>query len=107
MSAAEPEQSMHRLFLNVGYELSEQQLHPYFAKFGAITDLYLPKHANGCNKGYGFLAYATKSAHLSVAQQPRHIIEGRVAQARKHLFAFVPSAPLCLRPPVCRVESCF
>ncbi len=74
---------MHRLFLNVGYELSEQQLHTYFAKFGAITDLYLPKHVNGRNKGYGFLTYATKSAHLSVAQQPRHIVHGRVVQVRK------------------------
>ena len=80
---AEPEQSMPRLFLNVGYKLSEQQLQPYFAKFGAITDLYLPKHVNGCNKGYGFLTYATKRAQLSVAQQPRHIIDGRVFQVRK------------------------
>ena len=49
---------MNRLFLNVGYELSEEQLRPYFAKFGAVTDLYLPKHRSGRNKGYGFLTYA-------------------------------------------------
>ncbi len=60
---------MHRLFLNVGYELSERQLRPYFANFGAVTDLYLLKYVNGRNKGYGFLTYATESALLSVVQQ--------------------------------------
>ena len=74
---------MHRLFLNVGYELSEQQLRPYFAKFGEISDLYLPKYVSGGNKGYGFLTFATRSALLSVAQQPRHVVDGKVVQVRR------------------------
>ncbi|KAL3134229.1 hypothetical protein ABBQ38_006662 [Trebouxia sp. C0009 RCD-2024] len=73
---------MHRLFLNVGYELSEQQLRPYFSKFGAVTDLYLPKHKSGRNKGYGFLTYATKSALLSASQKSRHFVGGRVVQVK-------------------------
>ena len=78
-----PRHIMHRLFLNVGYDLSEQQLLPYFAKFGAIKDLYLPKYVSGRNKGYGFLTYASKSAPSSVAQQPRHVVDGIVVQVRR------------------------
>lgn len=78
-----PRHIMHRLFLNVGYDLSEQQLRPYFAKFGTIKDLYLPKNVSGRNKGYGFLTYSTKSALSSVAQQPRHVVDGKVVQVRR------------------------
>lgn len=78
-----PKQTMHRLFMNVGYELSEQQLRPYFANFGAVTDVYLPKHVSGRNKGYGFLTYATESALLSVVQQPKHAIDGKVVQVMR------------------------
>lgn len=92
---------MHRVFLNVGYKLFEGQLRPYFAKFGAITDLYLPKHVNGRNKGYGFLTYATKRALLSVVQQNNHIVDGEIVQVTStHLFASCSSTASCWHLPV-------
>ncbi len=69
--------------MNVGYELSEQQLRPYFAKFGAVTDLYLPKQTSGRRKGYGFVTYATQSALLSALQHPEHVVDGKVVQVMR------------------------
>ena len=45
--------------------------------------MYLPKYGSGGNKGYGFLTFATKNALLSVAQQPRHVVDGKVVQVRR------------------------
>lgn len=36
-----------RMYMNVGYELSEEQLRTYFMKFGNVLDVYLPKHQSG------------------------------------------------------------
>ena len=92
---------MHRLFLNVGHELSERQLRPYFAKFGAATDLYLPKHTSGRNKGYGFLTYATNSGLLSAVPACKQVVDRKVVQVMR-----VCTRLCCLaKCSVCELES--
>ena len=80
--------------LSVGYELSERQLRVYFAKFGAVADLYLPKHVNGRNKGYGFLTYATKSPFLHVVQERKHVVDGKIVQV--HTCLLLDRVLLCI-----------
>ena len=67
---------MQRIFLNVGYELAEKQLRAYFATFGVLSDLYLPKHANGRNKGYGFATFASENSLSLALLQSKHVING-------------------------------
>lgn len=74
---------MQRIFLNVGYELSEKQLRAHFSNFGVLSDLYLPKHTNGRNKGYGFATFATEQSLTLALQQPKHIINGVTVQAKR------------------------
>lgn len=62
------------------YELSEKQLRGYFVKFGVLSDLYLPKHANGRNKGYGFATFAAPESLALALQQPKHIVNGITVQ---------------------------
>ena len=48
---------MHRLFVDVGYELSEPQL-----RYGPVSDVYLPKHSTSRNKGYAFVTFTSEQA---------------------------------------------
>lgn len=73
---------MNRLFLNVGYELTEGQLRTYFSKFGVVSDMYLPKHTSGRNKGFGFATFATEDALLLALQTPQHVVDGIPVQVR-------------------------
>ena len=66
----------HRIFLNVGYELSEKQLRAHFTTFGALSDLYLPKSINGRNKGYGFATFFSEKALSLALSQLKHVING-------------------------------
>ncbi len=75
---------MQRIFLNVGYELSEKQLRAHFITFGVLSDLYLPKHTNGRNKGYGFATFAKEQSLTLALQQPKHIINGVTVQVSCH-----------------------
>ncbi|DBB01415.1 TPA: hypothetical protein ACH3X1_000079 [Trebouxia sp. C0004] len=74
---------MQRIFLNVGYELSEKQLRAHFITFGVLSDLYLPKHTNGRNKGYGFATFATEHSLALALHQPKHIINGVTVQVKR------------------------
>lgn len=74
---------MQRIFLNVGYELSEKQLRVHFSTFGVLSDLYLPKHTNGRNKGYGFATFASETSLSSALQQSKHMVNGIVVQIKR------------------------
>ena len=92
---------MQRVFLNVGYELTEKQLRAHFSTFGVVSDLYLPKHSNGRNKGYGFATFASEKSLSLTLQQPKHVIDGVVVQVSYTVapqFSSKPSAawPGCL-----------
>ena len=80
---------MHRVFLNVGYELSERQLRAHFATYGVLSDMYLPKHTNGRNKGYGFATFASEHSLSLVLQQPKHVINGITVQVSHALACYV------------------
>ena len=54
--------SMYRLFMTTGYDLSERQLSVYLNKFGKLSDLYLPKRADGRSKGFFGATFTTKKA---------------------------------------------
>lgn len=69
------------------YELSEKQLRGYFVKFGVLSDLYLPKHANGRNKGYGFATFASPESLALALQHPKHIVDGVTVQVCCELLA--------------------
>lgn len=46
--------SMPRLYIDLGYELSEQDLITYFSRFGRVSSVYLPRHDTGRSVGYAF-----------------------------------------------------
>ena len=71
---------MQRICLNLGYDLTEKQLRAHFINFGVLSDLYLPKHSNGRNKGYGFATFASKESLSLAVQQAEHIIDGVTVQ---------------------------
>ena len=71
---------MNRAFLNVGYLLSEKQLQTHFAKFGRISDTYLPKHSSGRNKGFGFVTFDSAEALERALLTPVHVVDGVTIQ---------------------------
>ena len=73
---------MNRLFLNVGYDLSEAQLRRWFSRYGVVSDMYLPKHTSGRNKGFGFATFATEEALLLALQTQQHVVDGVLVQVR-------------------------
>ena len=70
----------------------------YFGKFGVLSDLYLPKHANGRNKGYGFATFASLDSLALALQHPKHIVDGTVVQ--------VYSLVLCKLSGAVAVSTC-
>ncbi|KAA6423901.1 MAG: hypothetical protein FRX49_05860, partial [Trebouxia sp. A1-2] len=92
---------MQRIFLNVGYELSEKQLRAHFSTFGVLSDLYLPKHTNGRNKGYGFATFATEQS-LTLALQQRdskpvlHPVTAHVQSFGRGPRLYVGGVPDCV-----------
>lgn len=67
---------MHRLFVDVGYELSEHQLRQHFTKYGAVSDVYLPKHSMGRNKGYAFVTFSSEHALSSALLDSQPVVNG-------------------------------
>ena len=71
---------MYRLFMTTGYDLSERQLRVYLDKFGKLSDLYLPKRADGRSKGFVFATFTTKKALSSAMRQPQHVVDGVIVE---------------------------
>ena len=71
---------MNRAFVNVGYELTESQLHLHFVQFGAVSDTYLPKHSSGRNKGFAFVTFDSAEALERALLAPAHSVDGVVVQ---------------------------
>ena len=71
---------MHRAFLNVGYELNENQLRTHFTQFGSVSDTYLPKHSSGRNKGFGFVTFESAEALERALLTPVHVVDSIVVQ---------------------------
>ena len=61
----------HRIYMNVGYDLTEEDLRQYFGTFGQVSDVYLPKHKSSRNKGFGFTTFETEKALEAALQVSR------------------------------------
>ena len=70
----------HRMFLNVGYDLTEKQIRCFFDSFGPVTDVYLPRQANGRNKGFGFATFGDADALQAALKLSAHTIDGFTVQ---------------------------
>jgi CUG-BP- and ETR3-like factor len=44
----------------ISFDLTEDQLHPFFAQFGTILELALPR-TDGRSRGYAFLTYSSRA----------------------------------------------
>ncbi|DBB02731.1 TPA: hypothetical protein ACH3X3_011672 [Trebouxia sp. C0006] len=73
----------HRIYMNVGYDLSEQQLRDFFNQYGNVTDVYLPKHKSGRNKGFGFTTFDSDDGLRSALSAQEYIIGGGVVKINR------------------------
>ena len=73
----------HRIYMNVGYDLSEQQLRDFFNQYGTVTDVYLPKHKSGRNKGFGFTTFDSEEALQSALSAQEYMIGGDVVKINR------------------------
>lgn len=73
----------HRIYMNVGYDLTEQQLRDFFNQYGAVTDVYLPKHKSGRNKGFGFTTFDSEEALQSALSAQEYMIGGDVVKINR------------------------
>ncbi len=62
--------------MNAGYDLSEQQLRDFFNQYGNVTDVYLPKHKSGRNKGFGFTTFDSEEGLRSALSAQEYLIGG-------------------------------
>ena len=73
----------HRIYMNVGYDLSEQQLRDFFNQYGSVTDVYLPKHKSGRNKGFGFTTFDSEEGLSSALSASEYIIGGDLVRINR------------------------
>ncbi|KAL3130792.1 hypothetical protein ABBQ38_000131 [Trebouxia sp. C0009 RCD-2024] len=73
----------HRIYMNVGYDLTEQQLRDFFNQYGTVTDVYLPKHKSGRNKGFGFTTFDSEEGLRSALSAQEYIIGGDVVKINR------------------------
>ena len=73
----------HRIYMNVGYDLTEQQLRDFFNQYGNITDVYLPKHKSGRNKGFGFTTFDSEEGLQSALSAQEYIIGGDIVKINR------------------------
>lgn len=66
-----------KLFVGqVTFDLTEQQLFPFFARFGTILELALPR-TDGRSRGYAFLTYSSQTeAAAAIAGANGAIVPG-------------------------------
>lgn len=69
--------------MNVGYDLSEQQLRDFFNQYGSVTDVYLPKHKSGRNKGFGFTTFDSDDGLRSALTAQEYIIGGDLVKINR------------------------
>lgn len=73
----------HRIYMNVGYDLSEQQLREFFNQFGNVTDVYLPKHKSGRNKGFGFTTFDCEDGLRSALAGQQYLVGGDMVKINR------------------------
>lgn len=73
----------HRIYMNVGYDLTEEQLRQFFSQYGHVTDVYLPKHKSGRNKGFGFTTFDSEESLQAALQAEEYLIGGEVVRINR------------------------
>lgn len=73
----------HRIYMNVGYDLSEQQLRDFFNQYGSVIDVYLPKHKSGRNKGFGFTTFDSEEGLSSALSASEYVIGGDLVKINR------------------------
>lgn len=73
----------HRIYMNVGYDLTEEQLRQFFSQYGDVTDVYLPKHKSGRNKGFGFTTFDSDASLQAALQAEEYLIGGEVVRINR------------------------
>lgn len=73
----------HRIYMNVGYDLTEQQLKDFFNQYGNVTDVYLPKHKSGRNKGFGFTTFDSEEGLRSALSAQEYMIGGDMVKINR------------------------
>lgn len=73
----------HRIYMNVGYDLTEEQLRQFFSQYGQVTDVYLPKHKSGRNKGFGFTTFDSEESLQAALQAEQYQIAGEVVRINR------------------------
>ena len=73
----------HRIYMNIGYDLTEQQLKDFFNQYGSVTDVYLPKHKSGRNKGFGFTTFDSEEGLRSALSAQEYMIGGDMVKINR------------------------
>ena len=73
----------YRIYMNVGYDLTEQQLRDFFSQYGNVTDVYLPKHKSGRNKGFGFTTFGSEEGLTAALAAQEYVIAGDIVKINR------------------------
>ena len=91
--AGAPQQNFDRLFVGkLPPNVDEDILRAHFARFGTLTDVYLPKeYKSGKVRGFGFIKFATEAAASAALGASPHQLEGTVFsdEIASHVVYFV------------------
>lgn len=69
-----------RLYIrNLSFQITEEELEQAFIKFGALTEVSIPRDRNKNSFGYGFVCYETmESAIIALEKMDKKIFQGRI-----------------------------
>mmetsp|Transcript_34013 Transcript_34013/g.84086 ORF Transcript_34013/g.84086 Transcript_34013/m.84086 type:complete len:444 (+) Transcript_34013:352-1683(+) len=94
-----------KLFVGrLSYSTSADDLRRYFAKFGEVTDAYIPKEpTTGRSRGFGFLTFSSPEAVQAVFGAAPHTIDGRqiaLDHADAPVRSYAPAPPSGVESPI-------
>lgn len=96
---------MPRLYIDLGYELNEQDLITYFSNYGRVSGVYLPRHDSGRSVGYAFATIHPVRPSIDpnkIAPGTLHTIRGYRISIQKACLdrSHRPPKPALRRPSV-------
>ena len=67
----------NRIYMNVGYTLTEGPIRDHFSQFGKVLDVYLPRSKKtNATLGYGFTTFETMDEVERALEKGEHLIDG-------------------------------
>ena len=73
---------MHRLCANGACELSEAQLRQHFMQYGAVANVFLPRHSSGRSRGFAFVTFTLEQALSNALVDTEPVVHGVVLKVR-------------------------